>query len=292
LVTEGGGVSTEANTAGGFLRRIITAAVQNTEEPTSPRAQLAELQAQLTELREELAKVNTAPGQNTEELRELVAQFRTELEEERSAVAQFRAKLEEALSRGFWRRLFGRPPRQTPEFGLLPQQTADVERVRADVERLRAGMERDREQTRGRIAFALLYTLLGVVLATLVYIAALSVSGVLGTQEVINVVHGVGTTLLAPIVGLIGAVIGFYYGGQTAVQSTEQARQAASETADLVANRAATDTAREVTSRTQEASSRTQEAAQAATEAATKAADKATEAAEAVVNQRTENTNG
>ena len=138
-------------------------------------------------------------------------------------------------------------------------------------------MERVREQTRGRIAFTLIFTLVGVVLTTLVYIAVLSIFGVLGTQEAINVVHGLGTTLLAPIVGLIGAVIGFYYGGQTAVQGTEQARQAATETASHVATQAATETAKAVTDRTQEA-----------TDAATKAA----QAAQDVVKQNTENTSG
>jgi hypothetical protein len=231
-----------------------------------------ELTAQVAQLQREFAEANAAAGKGAEELAQ-VAQLRSELEEELSRVVQLRAMLEEELSRGFWRRLFGLRSQQT-SFGLRSQQTSeDRDSAR---ERVRVEMERIREQTRGRIAFALIFTLVGVVLTTLVYIAVLSIFGVLGTQEVINVVHGLGTTLLAPIVGLIGAVIGFYYGGQTAVQGTDQARQAATE-ASHVASQAATETARVITDRTQEA-----------TDAATKAA----QAAQDVVKQRTENTNG
>jgi hypothetical protein len=244
-----------------------------------------ELTAQVAQLQREFAEANAAAGKGAEELAQ-VAQLRSELEEELSRVVQLRAMLEEELSRGFWRRLFGLRSQQASfglrsqqtSFGLRSQQTSeDRDSAR---ERVRVEMERIREQTRGRIAYALIFTLVGVVLTTLVYIAVLSIFGVLGTQEVINVVHGLGTTLLAPIVGLIGAVIGFYYGGQTAVQGTEQARQAATE-ASHVASQAATETARVVTDRTQEA-----------TDAATDAATKAAQAAQEVVKQHTQNTNG
>jgi type IV secretory pathway VirB6-like protein len=61
--------------------------------------------------------------------------------------------------------------------------------------------------------------------------------------------QGVGTTLLAPLVGLIGAVIGFYFGGQTAVQAASQATQAASLGAQTAreASRAGGQTAKEAT---------------------------------------------
>jgi hypothetical protein len=253
-----------------------------------------ELTAQVAQLRRELEEANLAAGKGAEELTAQVAQLRRELEEELSRVVQLRAMLEEELSRGFWRRLFGLRSQQASfglrsqqaSFGLQSQQTSEERDSVRD--RAREDMERIREQTRGRIAFALIFTLVGVVLVTLVYIAVLSISGVLGTEEVINVVHGLGTTLLAPIVGLIGAVIGFYYGGQTAVQGTEQARLAATETAshvaDKAANQAADKTVRAVTDSTTEA-----------TKKVTEAADKATRAAQDVqeaVNNHPEKTNG
>jgi hypothetical protein len=65
--------------------------------------------------------------------------------------------------------------------------------------------------------------------ATFLYIIWLSADfAQLGTNDLINVMQSVGTTLLSPLVGLIGAVIGFYFGGQTAVQAASQATQAAS----------------------------------------------------------------
>ena len=42
-------------------------------------------------------------------------------------------------------------------------------------------------------------------------------------------VQTIGTTLLAPLTGLIGAVVGFYYGGQTAVQGAQTATQASTQ---------------------------------------------------------------
>src|SRR5215217_4243986 len=89
--------------------------------------------------------------------------------------------------------------------------------------------ERGRERTRGRIAYLLIGTLVAIVVATFSYIIWLSTDfGELSTDDLITVMQGVGTTLLAPLVGLIGAVIGFYFGGQTAVQAASQATEAAS----------------------------------------------------------------
>ncbi len=126
--------------------------------------------------------------------------------------------------------------------------------------------ERGRERTRGRIAYLLIGTLVAIVVATFLYIIWLSqrTSARLSTNDLINVMQSVGTTLLAPLVGLIGAVIGFYFGGQTAVQAANQATQAAS----LGAR-----TAREASQvGAQTAKEASQAGAQTATEAATQAA--------------------
>jgi hypothetical protein len=110
--------------------------------------------------------------------------------------------------------------------------------------------ERGRERTRGRIAYILIGTLVAIVVATVAYIIWLSASlGQLSTDDLITVMQAVGTTLLAPLVGLIGAVIGFYFGGQTAVQAASQATEAASLGARTAreASRAGGQTAKEAT---------------------------------------------
>jgi hypothetical protein len=110
--------------------------------------------------------------------------------------------------------------------------------------------ERGRERTRGRIAYVLIGTLVAIVVATFSYIIWLSVNlGALQTDDLITVMQAVATTLLAPLVGLIGAVIGFYFGGQTAVQAASQATQAASIGAQTAreATRAGGQTAKEAT---------------------------------------------
>ena len=48
----------------------------------------------------------------------------------------------------------------------------------------------------------------------------------------------VGTVLLTPLVGLIGAVMGFYYGGQTAVQAASQTADATKAVAETTQNTA------------------------------------------------------
>jgi len=110
--------------------------------------------------------------------------------------------------------------------------------------------QRARESTRRRIAYVLIGTLVIVVLASFVYIiwASLRIDE-LTVDALISVIQTIGTTLLAPLVGLIGAVVGFYYGGQTAVQGAQTATQAstqASEAARSVAQ-AATELASQVT---------------------------------------------
>ena len=138
-------------------------------------------------------------------------------------------------------------------------------------------MERTREQTRGRIAFVLIGTLVAVVLGTIAYMTWLTTIEGMTPEEVINLMQGLGTTLLAPIVGLIGAVIGFYYGGQAAVQGTQSAAQAATEVAKEAATTVANKAAHTATERVK-----------SVTEDATLAATKAAEAAQAAVNH-TEN---
>jgi hypothetical protein len=125
-------------------------------------------------------------------------------------------------------------PREPEELDLTGQQPAEEELVtllqRAYPPRPTPAeeTERSRERTRGQIAYLLIGTLAAIVVATFAYIIWLSVGfGQLTTTDLINVMQSVATTLLAPLVGLIGAVIGFYFGGQTAVQAANQATQAA-----------------------------------------------------------------
>jgi hypothetical protein len=100
--------------------------------------------------------------------------------------------------------------------------------------------KREREKTRGRIAYLLIGTLVTIVVATFAYIIWLSVGfGRLSTTDLINVMQSASTTLLAPLVGLIGAVIGFYYGAQTAVQAASQGAQQATQAATEAAAQAA-----------------------------------------------------
>jgi len=129
--------------------------------------------------------------------------------------------------------------------------------------------DRARERTRARIAYALIGTLVVAIASTFIYVVTLS-AGQLSPQEIINVTHGLGTTLLAPLVGLIGAVIGFYYGGQTAVQGAQQAATASQKHAETT--QATTEAATQATQAAQETS-------QVATEAAKEAAKEAAQAA-------------
>jgi hypothetical protein len=157
------------------------------------------------------AEPNLAAGQNAEALRAELVRLQAE-----------QARLQEALvnerSRGFLRRLFGQRPR-----------TAE-------------NTESTREKMRGRLAIALVLTLIVVMGLTFWYLLMLSRNfGDLTTDDLIALIPMVGTVLLTPLVGLIGAVMGFYYGGQTAVQAASQtadATKAASETTQETAVRA------------------------------------------------------
>ena len=84
------------------------------------------------------------------------------------------------------------------------------------------------------------------------YIALVSViwmsarSAEMTTDELISVLQSIGTTLLALLIGVIGAVIGFYFGGQATVQGAQQSTEAGAQT-----TRAVTEAAREITGQTQ-----------------------------------------
>ena len=136
---------------------------------------------------------------------EEVRTLRNQIEDLTTNLAKLQEELEAERSRGFWSRVFGRPA------------TTSLE-----------GM---RERVRGRIAMALIVTLILVVLATLGYLVWLSFNlAALTTDDLSTLIPMVGTTLLTPLVGLIGAVTGFYYGGQQALQAASQASQAAQAT--------------------------------------------------------------
>ena len=87
-----------------------------------------------------------------------------------------------------------------------------------------------RERIRGQIAIALIASLIVVVVTTLVYLVWLSLGLTVTTQDLSTVIPMIGTTLLTPLVGLIGAVTGFYYGGQQALQAASEASQRTQET--------------------------------------------------------------
>ena len=120
---------------------------------------------------------------------------------------------------------------------MTDQQAGAIEGTGEAQARAREQTERDREQTRRRIAYALIGTLVIVVLASFIYINLMSFrANELTLDALISVIQAIGTTLLAPLVGLIGAVVGFYYGGQTAVQGSQTATQAATQAAQAAQN--------------------------------------------------------
>ena len=193
-------------------------------------------------------------GQRAEELTAQVIELRKELAGANALAAQ---RTQEQLSN----------PQQLEAQVQQSEQRSEAKAQRSD------DMERTREQTRGRIAFVLIGTLVAVVLGTIAYMTWLTTIEGMTPEEVINLMQGLGTTLLAPIVGLIGTVIGFYYGGQAAVQGTQSAAQAATEVAKEAATTAANRAAHTAT-----------ETVKSVTEDATQAATKAAEAAQAAIN--------
>ncbi len=181
-----------------------------------------------------------------------------------SELEKVRNDLDAERSKGFWSRVFRRPATDH-------------------------GIEGTRERIRGKIAMSLIITLIVVVLATLVYLTWLSVGlAEVGTDDLNTVIPMVGTTLLTPLVGLIGAVTGFYYGGQQALQAASEASEAAQKTQETahdtqkgvaqVATQAATQAAIKAAitpAATQAPSQTTQESTKAATQAATEVATEA-----------------
>jgi hypothetical protein len=160
------------------------------------------LRAEIEDLRIQLTEANEA----VTEVGERVEQ----------AIVRLQAELEREQSRGFLRRLFGQRPR-TPD---------DIERAR--------------ERIRGRIALVLITGLIVVMSFTIWYLLRLSRDfGVVTIDDLITVMPMVGSTLLTPLIGLIGAVTGFYYGGQTAVQAASQGAQTATRAATQAAYQAA-----------------------------------------------------
>jgi hypothetical protein len=74
-------------------------------------------------------------------------------------------------------------------------------------------LEVRREQMRGRIALALVAVLVIVIIVTLIMVIIMVFT--LGFDTSLNeALQAVGTTILTPVIGLIGAVTGFYFGGQ------------------------------------------------------------------------------
>lgn len=65
----------------------------------------------------------------------------------------------------------------------------------------------DREKIRGRIAIALISLLIGLI--SLLFVAILV--GVVQIDDLDKIV----ATVLTPILGIVGAVIGFYFGGKS-----------------------------------------------------------------------------
>jgi hypothetical protein len=84
-----------------------------------------------------------------------------------------------------------------------------------------------REKVRGWLAGALVVTLIAVIGVTFVYLVMLSRNFAdLTMHQTVSVIPMIGTTLLTPLVGLVGAVTGFYFGGQVAAQATQATQDA------------------------------------------------------------------
>ena len=81
--------------------------------------------------------------------------------------------------------------------------------------------EGGRELMRGMIALGLLLALLFVLVSPFLLLATFTLS----IDDFLNVMQAVGSVLLTPMVGLIGAVTGFYYGGQATSQIAAQLRE-------------------------------------------------------------------
>jgi uncharacterized BrkB/YihY/UPF0761 family membrane protein len=77
-----------------------------------------------------------------------------------------------------------------------------------------------RERTRSYIALGLIVTLGFILLATTVFTFLLIFRlPEVTPDDLVTLLQGIGSALLTPLVGLIGAFTGFYYGGQRAAQT-------------------------------------------------------------------------
>ena len=185
----------------GFLDRLdrLVATVRGAK---ALRTQIGQLQKQLSETKE------AAVEQDRRNLEKEIKDLRTELEQEQKQLQQEREK-------GFFRRLLRLPARP-------PDDT-----------------ERARERMRGKLAIRLLWTLIAVVTGIFAYLVVSNMTRALTMDALNTLIPMLATTLLTPLVGLIGAVMGFYYGGQTAVQAASQTAEV-TKTATEAAQTAAT----------------------------------------------------
>jgi uncharacterized membrane protein YgcG len=119
----------------------------------------------------------------------------------------------------------------------ITQRQRDQQETETQRQREQQETERQREATRRRIAYALIATLIIVILLSFVYIIWESLKATnLTIDQLSSMIQTIGTTLLAPLTGLIGAVVGFYYGGQTAVQGAQTATQASTQATEAAQN--------------------------------------------------------
>lgn len=195
----------EQGSSGGFLDGLdrLVATVRGAK---ALRTQIEQLQKQLSETKE--AAVEQDRRNLERNLEKEIKDLRTELEQAQNQLQQEREK-------GFFRRLLRLPARP-------PDDT-----------------ERARERMRGKLAIRLLWTLIAVVTGIFAYLVVSNMTRALTMDTLNTLIPMLATTLLTPLVGLIGAVMGFYYGGQTAVQAASQTAEA-TKTATEAAQTAAT----------------------------------------------------
>jgi hypothetical protein len=115
----------------------------------------------------------------------------------------------------------------------------EIDKLRKEFEEERSkrlkSPEHAREVWRGRIGGVLLLTLIIVMLLTFAYLVMQSRNfGELKMDEIVSVIPMVGTTLLTPLVGLVGAVTGFYFGGQVAAQASQATHEATTSAMKMV----------------------------------------------------------
>src|SRR5829696_228027 len=242
--------------ANGAIREDIKVLTEDITAYVTGRRQvsaaIADLDGRLDQIQKSLADFKAESSRDYDDRLDQIQKSLDVLKKDESSKVSESAKVAESSKGGFWRRVLQIPDDDT---------------------------DRARERTRARIAYALIGTLVVAIASTFLYVVTLS-AGQLSPQEIINVTPGLGTTLLAPLVGLIGAVIGFYYGGQTAVQGAQQATAASQKHAETTqaTTEAAQETSKVATQAAKEAAKEATQAATQATQAATQATQTATQA--------------